>query len=235
MGRNILGGTVHRVPQRLRRRCRQFFVDRGFRQARRILVPYLGSAHDRLALSSRSAHGPQHRSPGYRAFTSSRRCAATHRAPSTPRANVERIFDDPTQPRARFTFPRCRGSFPRRRRPASSPAVRSAGRRRRRGMGPGIPSFSAGAPNASPRDCPCSLLIVRKKHGGQTTLNPAAGSRRIQNRVIAMDEKGHTVATTIPSPPGTPGERVRVEGDVVLSAPQPPTMPASLVSPALAR
>jgi Kef-type K+ transport system membrane component KefB len=49
IGKQILGGTVHRVLQQ----CGSdvaIFVDRGFRTARRILVPYLGSAHDRLAM-----------------------------------------------------------------------------------------------------------------------------------------------------------------------------------------
>jgi Kef-type K+ transport system membrane component KefB/nucleotide-binding universal stress UspA family protein len=48
-GKTILGGTVHRVLQQCG--CDvAIFVDRGFRTARRILVPYLGSGHDRLAL-----------------------------------------------------------------------------------------------------------------------------------------------------------------------------------------
>jgi Kef-type K+ transport system membrane component KefB/nucleotide-binding universal stress UspA family protein len=49
IGKQILGGTVHRVLQQ----CESdvaIFVDRGFRIARRILVPYLGSDHGRLAL-----------------------------------------------------------------------------------------------------------------------------------------------------------------------------------------
>jgi nucleotide-binding universal stress UspA family protein len=48
-GKTILGGTVHRVLQQ----CGSdvaIFVDRGFRTARRVLVPYLGSGHDRLAM-----------------------------------------------------------------------------------------------------------------------------------------------------------------------------------------
>jgi Kef-type K+ transport system membrane component KefB/nucleotide-binding universal stress UspA family protein len=48
-GKTILGGTVHRVLQHCEADV-AIFVDRGFRQARRILVPYLGSGHDRLAL-----------------------------------------------------------------------------------------------------------------------------------------------------------------------------------------
>jgi Kef-type K+ transport system membrane component KefB/nucleotide-binding universal stress UspA family protein len=50
IGKTILGGTVHRVLHQCENDV-AIFVDRGFRQARRILVPYLGSEHDRLALS----------------------------------------------------------------------------------------------------------------------------------------------------------------------------------------
>jgi Kef-type K+ transport system membrane component KefB len=49
IGKTILGGTVHRVLQHCDRDV-AVFVDRGFRSARRILVPYLGSVHDKLAL-----------------------------------------------------------------------------------------------------------------------------------------------------------------------------------------
>ncbi len=49
IGKTILGGTVHRVLSACTTDV-AIFVERGFRQARRILVPYLGSSHDRLAL-----------------------------------------------------------------------------------------------------------------------------------------------------------------------------------------
>ncbi len=50
IGKQILGGTVHRVLSTCEADV-AIFVDRGFRTARRILVPYLGSAHDRLAIA----------------------------------------------------------------------------------------------------------------------------------------------------------------------------------------
>ncbi len=50
LGRTILGGTVHRVLTGCEADV-AIFVNRGFRQARRILVPYLGSEHDRLAMT----------------------------------------------------------------------------------------------------------------------------------------------------------------------------------------
>jgi nucleotide-binding universal stress UspA family protein len=49
IGKQILGGTVHRVLQQCEADV-AIFVDRGFRTARRILVAYLGSTHDHLAL-----------------------------------------------------------------------------------------------------------------------------------------------------------------------------------------
>lgn len=50
IGRTILGGTVHRVLAHCPANV-AVFVDRGFRNARRILVPYLGgNKHDVLAL-----------------------------------------------------------------------------------------------------------------------------------------------------------------------------------------
>jgi len=46
---NILGGTVHRVLSTVEANV-AIFVDRGFRGAKKILVPYLGSTHDTLAM-----------------------------------------------------------------------------------------------------------------------------------------------------------------------------------------
>lgn len=46
---SILGGTVHRVMANTRADV-GVFVDRGFHKANSILVPYLNSSHDRLAL-----------------------------------------------------------------------------------------------------------------------------------------------------------------------------------------
>jgi Kef-type K+ transport system membrane component KefB/nucleotide-binding universal stress UspA family protein len=49
LGRTVLGGTVHRVLAA--NPCDVgVFIDRGFTGARTVLVPYLGSPHDRLAL-----------------------------------------------------------------------------------------------------------------------------------------------------------------------------------------
>ncbi len=56
---NVLGGTVHRVLSNVEANV-AIFVDRGFRGAKKILVPYLGSTHDVLAmeLARRLASAP---------------------------------------------------------------------------------------------------------------------------------------------------------------------------------
>jgi Kef-type K+ transport system membrane component KefB/nucleotide-binding universal stress UspA family protein len=92
-GRGILGGTVHRVLTGCETDV-AIFVDRGFRQARRILVPYLGSEHDRLALmlAARMARNTDaqvtvlHVTPPMRGDASRSLDA---------KGNVERIFHEP--------------------------------------------------------------------------------------------------------------------------------------------
>lgn len=58
--RTMLGGTVRRVMSSVETDV-AVFVDRGYLGARRILVPYLGGEHDRLALqlAARAARGSQ--------------------------------------------------------------------------------------------------------------------------------------------------------------------------------
>jgi Kef-type K+ transport system membrane component KefB/nucleotide-binding universal stress UspA family protein len=95
-GRGILGGTVHQVLAGCETDV-AIFVDRGFRQARRILVPYLGTEHDRLALvlAARMARNTDaqvtvlHVTPPMRG-ESARSLDA--------KGNVERVFQDPSQP-----------------------------------------------------------------------------------------------------------------------------------------
>ncbi len=101
IGRTILGGVVHRVLTSCETDA-AIFVDRGFRQARKILVPYLGSVHDRLAmeLASRMARNAEaqvtvlHVVPPLRGDASRQLDA---------RGAVDRVFHDPTQP-APVTF-----------------------------------------------------------------------------------------------------------------------------------
>src|SRR5207237_1651465 len=55
-GRTLLGGSVHRVMTGAETDV-AVFVDRGFLGAQRVLVPYLGGRHDRLALQLASRLG----------------------------------------------------------------------------------------------------------------------------------------------------------------------------------
>lgn len=50
LGQAVLGGTVHRVMEEFPETV-AVFIDRGLKEIRRILVPYLSSSHDRAALS----------------------------------------------------------------------------------------------------------------------------------------------------------------------------------------
>lgn len=93
-GRSILGGTVHRVLATVPTDV-AVFVDRGFIGAQRVLVPYLGGRHDRLAmqLAGRFARNARaqvtvlHVTPPTRG-----------EPPLNARAAVDRVFNDPTQP-----------------------------------------------------------------------------------------------------------------------------------------
>jgi Kef-type K+ transport system membrane component KefB/nucleotide-binding universal stress UspA family protein len=95
IGRTILGGTVHRVLAGCETDV-AIFVDRGFRQARRILVPYLGSEHDRLALSI-AARLAKHTE----ALVTVLHVIAPVRSDAgrtlDAKGNVDRAFDEPSQ------------------------------------------------------------------------------------------------------------------------------------------
>jgi Kef-type K+ transport system membrane component KefB/nucleotide-binding universal stress UspA family protein len=96
-GRSMLGGTVHRVMTGVEADV-GVFVDRGFGELRRLLVPYMGDRHDRLALqlASRLARNAGaavtmlHVVPPDRAERSAPGAA--------PGEVARRVFDDPTQP-----------------------------------------------------------------------------------------------------------------------------------------
>ena len=97
IGKTILGGTVHRVLHQCDNDV-AIFVDRGFRQARRILVPYLGSDHDKLALTlaHRMARNIEahvtvlHVVAPMRSDTGGESIGA--------KQAVEKVFEDPTPP-----------------------------------------------------------------------------------------------------------------------------------------
>jgi Kef-type K+ transport system membrane component KefB/nucleotide-binding universal stress UspA family protein len=100
IGRTILGGTVHRVLAGCATDV-AIFVDRGFRQARRVLVPYLGSEHDRLALAlaARMARNTDAQVTVLHVTAPMRGDGPALDA----KGHVDRVFQDPTQP-APVTF-----------------------------------------------------------------------------------------------------------------------------------
>lgn len=95
-GKKMLGGTVHRVLSQ----CESdvgIFVDRGFEEAHRILVPFLGGQHDRLALDLAARIGR----------STSAQVTVLHVVPPMRgsgrqgmdvRGTVDRTFADPAQP-----------------------------------------------------------------------------------------------------------------------------------------
>jgi Kef-type K+ transport system membrane component KefB len=92
--RSMLGGTVHRVLTQTPSDT-AIFVDRGFRAAQRVLVPYLGGRHDRFAMKI----------AGQLAANARAQVTVLHVAaprPGQPPLNakdaVDRVFNDPTQP-----------------------------------------------------------------------------------------------------------------------------------------
>jgi nucleotide-binding universal stress UspA family protein len=157
-GQTMLGGTVHRVLEAAPANV-GVFVDRGTFPPRRVLVPYLGSPHDRLALELA------------RRLTRNVEAAVTvlHVVPTSSRAGqrlgaaeeTTRVFQDPTQP-VPVTF---------RVLPDDSPAdavIREAAGFDLVIIGVakewGLESHLFGwRPEKIAQSCPCSLLIVRKQ------------------------------------------------------------------------
>lgn len=95
--KTILGGTVHHVLTETETNV-GIFVDRGFRSAQRVLVPFLGGIHDRLALELAGRLG---RNAGahvtvLHVVPHDRRGTAKLDA----RGAVNRAFNDPSQPNA---------------------------------------------------------------------------------------------------------------------------------------
>lgn len=92
--RTVLGGTVHRVMTATPADV-AVFVDRGFIAPTRVLVPYLGSRHDRLAmdLAGRFARGAKAQ------VTVLHVTRPTRSGPELDaKAAVDRVFNDPSQP-----------------------------------------------------------------------------------------------------------------------------------------
>ncbi|MGE5608226.1 MAG: cation:proton antiporter [Bacillota bacterium] len=96
IGGRYLGGTVHRVLSTCPAHV-GVFVDRGLGSAKRILVPYLGSRHDRLALE---LAGRMARNTGAHVtvlhVVPPERAAADR--PLNAKGETERVFQDPASP-----------------------------------------------------------------------------------------------------------------------------------------
>ncbi len=95
-GQTMLGGTVHRVLSTCETNV-AVFVDRGFDDVKKILVPYLGSRHDRFAMEV----------AGRMARNTKAKITVVHVVPPARSANVrtleaqeavQRVFNDPSQP-----------------------------------------------------------------------------------------------------------------------------------------
>lgn len=97
-GRALLGGTVASVMRSAETDV-AVFIDRGFDAANRVLVPFLGTSHDRLALELAARIGRSGRTNvtvlHVVGSTASSESAA---ARTGARHEVNRIFNDPTQP-----------------------------------------------------------------------------------------------------------------------------------------
>jgi nucleotide-binding universal stress UspA family protein len=93
-GRSILGGTVHRVLVTVPTDV-AVFVDRGFVGAQRVLVPYLGGRHDRLAMQLAGQFARN-----AKAQVTVLHVTPPHRGepPLNAKEAVDRGFNDPTQP-----------------------------------------------------------------------------------------------------------------------------------------
>jgi Kef-type K+ transport system membrane component KefB/nucleotide-binding universal stress UspA family protein len=99
IGKAILGGVVHRVLSEVQTDV-AILVDRGIEEARHILVPYMGSPHDRLALelASRMAGSMKAQVTVLHIID-----PAGNRPRLGAKGAVERVFQDPSQP-APVTF-----------------------------------------------------------------------------------------------------------------------------------
>lgn len=100
IGQNFLGGTVHRVLQEAQTSV-GIFIDRGLHEKpKNILVPYLGSPHDKLALELTARMG---RNAGaavtmLHIVKPGRGTGATTDEKLNAQGTSEQVFADPTQP-----------------------------------------------------------------------------------------------------------------------------------------
>lgn len=179
IGTTILGGTVHRVLTASNADV-AIFVDRGFRTARRVLVPFMGSQHDRFALElanrmARNLHSlvtvlhvvpPRHADDGHLALGA--------------KAAVDRVFHDPAQPTP-VTFRTVEDVSPVEvvLRESKSFDLVIIGVAEEWGLESHLFGWR---PERIARDCPTSLLIVRK-HGNLPNGVPAATAAQVREGI----------------------------------------------------
>jgi Kef-type K+ transport system membrane component KefB/nucleotide-binding universal stress UspA family protein len=98
-GKTILGGTVHRTLSQCRTDV-AIFVDRGYGQTKRILVPFMGTPHDRLAMEL-AGKMARNLPAALTVLHVVEPGSSTHKLDA--KAAVEQTFADPAQP-APVTF-----------------------------------------------------------------------------------------------------------------------------------
>ena len=160
-GKSLLGGEVHRVLAQCPAHV-AVFIDRGLRVAAKVLVPYLGGPHDRLALEL----------AGRIARNTGARVTILHIVPPMrgeaqrtleARKEVDRVFDDRAAASA-VTMKVIEDTSP------VGVVVHQAQQFDLVVIGVseewGLESHLFGwRPEKIARDCPCSLLIVRRYEG----------------------------------------------------------------------
>ncbi|MCC7350518.1 MAG: cation:proton antiporter [Phycisphaerales bacterium] len=167
IGRTILGGTVHRVLTNAQTDV-AIFVDRGMREIHTILVPYMGSFHDRFALDLSARIGRNAKAT----ITVLHIVPPNHpqRQHEAQKA-MDRVINDPTQPVA-LTFEMVESNVPvevvlKRAKSFDLVVIGVAEQW-------GLESHLFGWKSEKiARDCPTSLLIVRK-HLDEPS-NPVSG------------------------------------------------------------
>ena len=99
-GQALLGGTVHRVMQQATTDV-AVFVDRGLQsRPRSILIPYMGSPHDRLALdlAARMARHARASVTVLHVVAPGRAAGAAPPSRTSAEQLTKRVFNDPSQP-----------------------------------------------------------------------------------------------------------------------------------------
>jgi Kef-type K+ transport system membrane component KefB/nucleotide-binding universal stress UspA family protein len=172
IGATILGGTVHRVLNN----CPSdvgIFVDRGLEQVERILVPFMGSSHDRLSmeLAGRIARKSHAKITVLHVVQPNREKALD------AQAAVDRVFADPAQPQP-VAFRVVHDASP------VDAVLREAALYDLVVIAVaeewGLESHLFGwRPERIARECPVSLMIVRRNNARETSPQPATPQERL--------------------------------------------------------